>query len=67
MPAIAFTVALVAPTLTLAGIAGKPRVIDGDTLEIHGQRIQAYGIDTPESGQTCVADVERWLCGEQKA
>jgi len=30
---------------------GKPRVIDGDTLEIRGERIRLFGVDTPEIGQ----------------
>ena len=30
---------------------GQPRVIDGDTLEIRGERIRLFGVDTPELGQ----------------
>ena len=30
---------------------GKPRVIDGDTLEVRGQRIRLFGVDAPELGQ----------------
>ncbi len=30
---------------------GQPRVIDGDTLDIRGERIRLFGIDTPELGQ----------------
>lgn len=30
---------------------GQPRVIDGDTIEVHGERIRLFGIDTPETGQ----------------
>ena len=30
---------------------GKPRAIDGDTLEIRGERIRLFGIDAPEIGQ----------------
>ncbi len=30
---------------------GLPRVIDGDTLEIRGERIRLFGIDAPELGQ----------------
>lgn len=34
-------------------ISGVASVIDGDTVEVHGQRIRFNGIDAPESRQYC--------------
>jgi len=40
-------------------------VIDGDTLEIHGERIRILDIDAPESRQTCRAlSGSEWKCGQ---
>lgn len=49
----------------LADVTGKPRVIDGDTIEIGGERIRLYGIDAPEANQTCRADGKEWACGQE--
>jgi endonuclease YncB( thermonuclease family) len=42
----------IVPAFPQEGITGVASVIDGDTIEIHGQRIR--GIDAPESSQPCV-------------
>lgn len=44
-------------------LVGQATVIDGDTLEIRGQRIGLHGIDAPESAQRCALDGAAYLCG----
>lgn len=34
-------------------LTGKARVVDGDEMEIDGQRIRLHGIDAPDLDQTC--------------
>ncbi len=57
-----------APTATLAPspetIIGRASIFDGDTIEVHGQRIRLHGIDAPESRQLCRLDSKPWQCGK---
>lgn len=49
-------------------ITGVASVIDGDTIEVHGQRIRFYGIDAPESRQYCDdAKGFEYPCGRRSA
>ena len=48
-----------------ADVAGRARVIDGDTIEVQSARIRLFGIDAPESAQSCREGNRRWSCGAQ--
>src|SRR5262249_53770827 len=49
-------------------ITGQASVIDGDTIEIHGKRIRLFGIDAPESSQTCTnSEGKEYRCGQRSA
>lgn len=48
-------------------IVGQASIIDGDTIEIHGTRIRLYGIDAPESAQTCLVEGNPTRCGQHAA
>lgn len=47
---------------------GRASVVDGDTIEIRGERLRLHGIDAPESGQLCLDDRgARYRCGQHAA
>lgn len=56
--------ALLLAVPALAGPSGTARVIDGDTLDIGGDRVRLHGIDAPEQDQTCTTEQgAEWACG----
>jgi endonuclease YncB( thermonuclease family) len=57
-----------AATPVQGSVEGRASVIDGDTLDVHGERIRLFGVDAPESAQLC-ADAEgaEWRCGQRAA
>ena len=59
--------ALIRVALANEHLVGRASVIDGDTIEIHGERIRLWGVDAPEGRQWCVKDGEPWRCGKDSA
>lgn len=60
---------IVATGLLLGGpalgqMAGPPRIVDGRTLELAGQRITLFGIDAPELDQVCQHGGRDYQCGK---
>lgn len=68
---LAGTVALVLGGATAAATgAGKSaaRVIDGDTIELAGEKLRLEGIDAPELAQSCALPSGRsYACGKEAA
>jgi endonuclease YncB( thermonuclease family) len=61
--------ALVVP-VSAQPLAGPARVVDGDTLEVQGQKVRLHGIDAPEMRQVCfrpeydtAGKESPWACG----
>ena len=59
---------LCGPAAAAGAISGPATVIDGDTIEIQGTRIHLYGIDAPETAQSCeTAKGLEYRCGREAA
>jgi endonuclease YncB( thermonuclease family) len=56
------------PPRTGPSIVGRAKALDGDSLEIAGERIRLFGIDAPEGRQECRNAAGRpYPCGREAA
>jgi endonuclease YncB( thermonuclease family) len=68
--AIALSLFAAIPSLAVSqeAVTGRASIVDGDTLEIRGVRIRLFGVDAPESAQTCHDDDGKlYRCGQKAA
>lgn len=50
-------------TAVALDVVGVARVVDGDTLDIAGEKVRLHGIDAPESDQLCRRAGAQYACG----
>jgi len=61
---IGLAFALMSSAASAETLTGRANVIDGDTLDIHGERIRILDIDAPEFTQLCRLHASNnWKCG----
>lgn len=66
--ALAALLILAGPALAEEPITGRASVVDGDTIDIRGERVRLNGIDAPESWQRCRDGAgEEYPCGRVAA
>jgi len=66
--ALLLALAAIGPASTQEGLVGVAAVIDGDTIEIHGQRNRLFGIDAPEAANSaCDQPVNVGVAGSRQA
>ncbi|MBP0438395.1 thermonuclease family protein [Tianweitania sediminis] len=64
----AFVLLLAMPAQAQGPFTGRASVVDGDTIEITGQRIRFQGVDAPESWQRCQDSAGKpYRCGKVAA
>lgn len=68
MTRLLFIIATLMAAPAYADVYGLPHIVDGDTLEVAGQKVRLLDTDAPEARQTC-ADLygNRYNCGTAAA
>jgi endonuclease YncB( thermonuclease family) len=61
---LALALAGLLPGLVRAQVEGTPRILDGATLEIAGQRFRLHGIAVPALDQACRRAKQEYPCGK---
>lgn len=62
---LAIAIALTAAPAYALELTGPAHVVDGDTLDVSGERIRLHGIDAPERHQDCtLPGGSVWKCGQ---
>lgn len=59
--------ALAPPVAAETPAPGPAAVIDGDSIELDGRRVDFWGVDAPELGQLCGRGSARYRCGLEAA
>jgi endonuclease YncB( thermonuclease family) len=48
-------------------IAGRPKIVDGDSFAIGTVGVRLFGVDAPEGRQACTRGGREWRCGDAAA
>jgi endonuclease YncB( thermonuclease family) len=63
--ALGLAMALMTPAAAQPSATGRAAVKDADSIVINGREFRLWGIDAPESDQTCRRDRRSWECGAE--
>ena len=65
---ISIIILTVVPSIVVSDeVSGSATIVDGDTLRIGSTTIRQYGMDAPETRQTCERAGNSWPCGEESS